>query len=110
MIVFTEVSQSFNNLSLIFTTSLTKIESLEIKHSIEVVCPIVHIFVRVQFHLMAELKWAESMDWAWLSLTKIQFNWVYFTLWGILHETHKAMFVLIAIVVLVIGSVKLFVW
>lgn len=51
------------------TPVLQKTKSLEIKHSTEVVCPI--IFVRVQFHLITELSWAESMGWVWLRLIKI---------------------------------------
>ena len=60
------ISQALKTCRWFSTPVLQKIKSLEIKHSIEVVCPI--IFVRVQFQLIFELNWAESMDWVWFKI------------------------------------------
>lgn len=73
------ISQALKTCRWFSTPVSQKIKSLEIKHSIEVVCPI--IFVRVQFQLIIELNWAESMDWVWFKIQTIGFD-IQYTLYS----------------------------
>ena len=62
------ISQAMKDLSLIFNTSVTKNQEFRNQTFNWGCLSNYSIFVRVQFQLIFELNWAESMDWVWFKI------------------------------------------